>query len=622
MEGLAFKTLFSLAGGFFSFIFPALFLFSALGWGRALAGVVRFKFEDSVESFALQALVGMGVTGYLLFFLGVPGLFYPIVIGAIPLTGLLLILRYPIRIKPEFSPKIQAFLGDRFSLAFSVLALVALGAALLRLNVPAATSDEVSYHLYLPKIFLLRHEIFFWPYHVNSAFPQLGDLLYTFGVILRQPVAYKGVHFIFGFLTALSLYGISRTVLPKIPAWWAPFVFLSTPIVTHQMALANNDLMLTAYLTGSYLCLFRWAKEKQAPWLALAGALSGFALGVKYLAVLALMVQVIFILVEGMASKMRPVRVFRALALFSFFALMISAVWYWRSFRYTGNPIYPYLTGLFGGVGLENPLSLEGKGFGKDWKALLLLSWNMTFSPQAFGGTGNQWGPLYLAFLPWVFLIRRKNRTVKLILFITAATLLLWFYAKQNLRFLLPGLPFFCLLAVLVLDFFRRKERGLSYLASGAFLFFLFLHAGIALFPLRQNYRVALGLERQANYLRRTEPSYGPAEFLNQKSGARTFKILSQEHRAFYFEGEVVRERAYRRLTHYPEKYKGRERDFYRGLINEGFTHLLIQKSKAAEPVDLLERMLADEKPVYETSFKDKGLHEERRYRLYELRIS
>lgn len=584
---------------------------------------MRLRFESASESFVMRSLMGLGTMGTLLLIFGLCGLFYPVVLWMVFGLGVILGIPWKGRVR---IPRTGGFLvGSRgaFSLLLAILSLGVVVLTFFRLNLPVITADELSYHLYLPKIFLLKHWVFYWPYHVNSVFPLLTEMLYSWGVSLSQSLAMKGVHFLFGLILSAAVYAISRRVLNGRSREWASLLFLSVPVVGHQMALANNDLALSAFLTGGTLALFRWCEERKPVWLVLAGALSGFAMGVKYLALFSISIQLILIFLELFPTREGRRRILTSWVFFTLPLLVVSAVWYVRSYLNTGNPIYPYLTTFFGGEGLENPLGLESKGLGRGVRALLFSGWHATFSPEAFGGLGNQWGPVFLGFMPWVFLVKSKEKVWRYSLIVLGLTFFSWFYTKQNLRFLLPALPFFCVAVAKILERFSEMGGWVRNTARVFFLVFVGLNVGIAVYPLRDHYRFLLGREGRAEYLTRKEPTYPVAQYVNGTFGKKA-KVLSEDHRAYYFDGELVRERAYRRLTHYPEVFRSKERDFYDELRRAGFTHLLLLERPGKASVPFLYDFVRHRQApgpwatlVYQSSFDGANTSENRRYFLY-----
>jgi hypothetical protein len=82
---------------------------------------------------------------------------------------------------------------------------------------------------------------------------------------------------------------------------------------------------------------------------------------------------------------------------------------------------------------------------------------------------------------------------------------------------------------------------------------------------------VALGAESRQEYLRRHEPSFAVAEFVNEQLPPDC-RVISQEFRGLYFEPQFVREAALRRRVPYVER--GEELAGY--LAASGFTHVLL----------------------------------------------
>jgi 4-amino-4-deoxy-L-arabinose transferase-like glycosyltransferase len=375
------------------------------------------------------------------------------------------------------------------------------------------------------------------------------------------------------------------------------------------MTLAKNDLALTAFVFGAYFALFVWMETQEKKWLILAGLFAGFALGVKYLALFSFCIQGLVILIFHGFRRSKAPRIFWDLILFTLITAAVGCVWYLRASLATGNPFYPYLTRVFGGAGLENPLRLAEKGVGKDFLSLILLPWNATFYPDKFGGMSNQWGPLFLAFLPWLALLRKKGSTWRYFLAITALSTLLWFFTKQNLRFLIPTLPFFCILVAAVLADLTQRGKWIGISAKAFFLAFIGLHVGIGIYHLRGDHP--------------KHPVSKVAAYLNSE-GKKPFKILSQEQRVYDFDGEAVRENIYRRVTQYPDQYASRPQAFREALRAENFTHVLLI-SNMDTPIEL--KNLVEGKSgkgtqprkVFETSYIRSETGKQQGYLLYEL---
>jgi hypothetical protein len=93
--------------------------------------------------------------------------------------------------------------------------------------------------------------------------------------------------------------------------------------------------------------------------------------------------------------------------------------------------------------------------------------------------------------------------------------------------------------------------------------------------------RVAVGLESREQFLLQHEPTYRAAHFVNRRL-PRDAHILSQDHRAFYFERAYTRENAFRRTTNYANRLP-RASDLVPELWAAGFTHVLLADTDDAE---------------------------------------
>src|SRR5207249_4375846 len=93
---------------------------------------------------------------------------------------------------------------------------------------------------------------------------------------------------------------------------------------------------------------YRWLVDRRLPWLTLAGLLAGFALSTKLSAVLLLLPVGAVIAIRALTDARRR-SAGGCLALLSFgCSLLVSgAPWPVLRFVQTGNPVFPFLNGVF-----------------------------------------------------------------------------------------------------------------------------------------------------------------------------------------------------------------------------------------------------------------------------------
>jgi hypothetical protein len=134
------------------------------------------------------------------------------------------------------------------------------------------------------------------------------------------------------------------------------------------------------------------------------------------------------------------------------------------------------------------------------------------------------------------------------------------------------------IVSVAVIRALRDLHRPAYLVAGGCVACLLLFQSLIVVNRARPCVAVALGRESHVEYLRRHEPSYAVAEFVNTHlpTGCR---VISQDYRGFYFDPPFVREAALRRHVPYAE----RGESLAEFLAADGFTHVLLVQSHNAE---------------------------------------
>ncbi len=485
-----------------------------------------------------------------------------------------------------------------------LLVAACFGSLLLALT-PAVDGDALCYHLALPKQYLQSGGFVPLPYHDNSTFPLLVEMLFLWALALDSAEAAQLVHWLFGLLLAAATFELARDVVGRRWAAIAAAIAVLTPAVTNQMGAAFNDLALAVFTT---FALVAWRRAENCPPYDLpampscstlrgdregsqssigpvsstnfvpAGIMFGAALGTKYVAFL-------FVAAFGLTLFAR-VAVRRKLSVIRWNGVLVATVvaasvagpWYLRAAIERGNPIYPFMGSVFSTAGPETdrpskrPLSASAAD-------VVMAPWQVTMHPQRFGGRGNQLGVLFLAAVPGVVLIA-GNRKLWLLLGMTACYLVFWYGLRQNVRFLLPVVP---LLAVIVAAVWREchhcgglPAHAISFLCIAALAF----NAAQAVHRAADSFPVVIGSESRVAYLRRSDPTFAVAEFVANRLPLGA-SILSQDYRLYYFPCLVTQEKVFRRQSRYHQNLASRP--LAQQFREAGFTHLLLMEVAGSE---------------------------------------
>ncbi|MCB0162662.1 MAG: hypothetical protein KDI79_00460 [Anaerolineae bacterium] len=444
-----------------------------------------FSFGETV---VLGTGLGLGLLGLLSFGLGLVGLFHPLAAYAVT-VGLSLVAAPQLwRLFRQIGTGRLTNPPHRLVVIYlTITGLLALSVALL----PPSDWDGLFYHLTAPKLYLEAGRIVSGIDVPHFSFPSLMEMLFAWAMLLRGDIAAKLLHFSFAPLLAGLVYLTAQCFLSQKSTWPAVVILASMPMLGTLAGWAYNDLALAFYQLASLyaaLCFLSPTINHQPSAVSarhsaisgqqlsiinhqlsiviLSAVFAGLAMGLKYTSFVTPVVIGLLLLWNAVrptpytlsSTSHVPRSMLYALTpflLFCLIALLVASPWYLRNWFFTGNPVYPFLYGRFGGSFWDSFraewYAAAGTGIGWRPSTLLGLPWLLTLGVRDANYWDGRTGPLLLLFLPlvigWAF-VRRHDRPTALnaLLVYTAAhfafwTLgVIWSGALWQSRLLLPGL--------------------------------------------------------------------------------------------------------------------------------------------------------------------------------------
>lgn len=433
------------------FCVAMLIVAGAVSCGRLiLRGLGIWSVLARSDRLALAGGIGFSAVSLGTLALGVAGLLYQrlfaLLLGALIVVEVVRSLRDKPALIVESS---QAALAPRW-LRRSVLLIsvpfvccMMLGAML-----PPTDFDVKEYHLGGPKEYVLAGRIHFLPHDVYTSFPFLTEMLLLDGMVVRGDWlrgAYAGqlVLMFFAPLTALGCYCVARRVGGEVAGWLAVLVYLTIPWTYRISIIAYTEGALCCYVVLSLLAFQIWNERRQSlpaacssAWreVLILGFIAGSAVSTKYPGMVLVAIPfAVAVVLSGLRTQPRNVpQLGLSLVTYGVGVLVAFGPWMAKNLAETGNPVYPLLYGLFGGV---------------DWNEALHRKWQQAHPPGGLFGSWkdfagviyiNDWqSPLLFGFAPLAFL--KRNRWT----FITAGyallLLLAWYLLTHRLdRFWVP----------------------------------------------------------------------------------------------------------------------------------------------------------------------------------------
>ena len=579
----------------------------------------------------LAAAVGLAGLAYATLALGLAHLYLRTALLALLLAGDLLGLIWGWRILADLralaARGVAALRHSPQRALYWILLLWALTVLLPALLPPGGTDwDGLAEHLAMAKVWLQQGALVPLWYDHHSQFPATVQMLYVLGLDFGGPVAAKLLNTFLGLLALATVGLLARAHYSRASAPLAMLVLATTPLVGWLSAVAYVDLGAVLYLTLGLLLLLDYLRAPRRGVALWSGVCLGLGMAVKLQGLLycgALALAVAVVAYRRTRSVPRPQA--RHLLALAGVALAVASPWYVKSWILTGNPVYPFAYGIFGGrqwsAEQARTYTYEQKAWGwgglpaeeefwrlSPWQRafagprrpdhLLLAPLGLTFLPWEYADKGlgdfaalmlTAVGPLYLAFLP-LLLLGPRPRAWALTAWAWVPLWLWWLATSQYSRYLLPGLAWLAPAAGYAAaqalargGWLRHAARSVLGLSTVLALSFNLLHALPGL-PL------LLGQQTQAQYL---AASLGPLSSvlsaLDQQMGSSDVLISYGEPRLFYLNHAYLwGDPNYHRLLDYATMRSGD--DLVAAYARQGISYLLVNKQffPAERPRNLL----------------------------------
>lgn len=442
-------------------------LAGAMGWGCLCLRLLRAAFGrrgggefpgSTLERWYLAPVLGLGLMSWLTLLAGLAGLLYPALAWGLSFVGAAagLFWRWP---TCADAPRMERYpAGGLAGKALRAsLAILAVGSLLYMLIVHALVPphewDEISYHMALPKTYVTSHRIVYVPYIVHSNWPMNTEMLFTLGLLMGSELAAHLLTWWMTAWTAWGLYVIARRFLSRRVGWLAAALYLTVPLIKRLSGTGLIDVSLVFYATASVLSYAYYCRVRGLAWAGLAGLLCGFSAGSKLMgAGTALVIGLLIALDALHKPRLCARRLSGRLALFGALGLLMVGPWYARSYAFTGNPLWPFMYGVFGGRNwdwlgdryhMESLTAIWTAELPLSPRGVLLSFWYLFARPELLGGYGGGLGQVLLvlvALCPLVTLrVPRLIRELALCAILYYAAWLL--LVSHQVRFLFPIVP-------------------------------------------------------------------------------------------------------------------------------------------------------------------------------------
>src|ERR1051325_2170475 len=490
----------------------ALAVLASTCYAAGLLLLRRATFDNSLEELCAAVTIGFGASGTILFLAGLARLLYaPVIVSYVIAVHALAWRRMRIRRIPL--PSIAALSPIFFYALY-----------------PPAQWDATMYHLPYAKAFAKEHAVVFVDTLCFPLFPQLNEMLFAGMLLLYDDVAAQMVELLALATTALLLYTWARRWCSARSGMLSVAFLLGSPIAIFLGTSAYVDAGLALFVVAALLFWETWRETEALQWLMLSAAAAGFAAGTKYHGL---------VLAAELLIATATRKNVRAVAMFVLIAALSGGAHYVRAWVWTGNPLFPFFTRIFGdnewrGSLLETTLT-QREVFALPTENPLLWLLRLSYDRQTLQAQAPYSIACFL-LLPvilWALVRIPRLRVIGII-----AIVYIVLFARFDPRFFFPSSAILALCAGIGLHHLVQRwtlpVTLLLLLPSVLWSAYQFRQRG--LFPATASSRDA--------YLAERIPGYREVAWLNQTRGDRyTVYAIAMDPLHYFADGRMVGDR-------------------------------------------------------------------------------
>ncbi len=474
-----------------------------------------------------------------------------------------------------------------FTWCYLALAVVAFLLNLIAVLSPENQIDTLVYHLTLPAQYLKVGRITDIPWNIFSYFTQNTEMLYTLCLASAGDLSARLLHFFFGAGCSVLLYLIGKRLFSRPTGILAACLFWLIPQVGMETWSALNDLSAAFYvLLNLYLLTLipLLTGRKRTLAVCLSALAAGFALGIKYVTIPAVIVSLLYLYSNRVQETGKKI-FSREVILFLVILLLPVLFWQIRNLLLKGAPFYPFFIGKVPGFKLAEYYGDCGHSL--HFAGLYDFFLNPWFLVQDEGSLNSFIGPVFLFAMPLFLFTIICRKEIRKIAFYSLVFFVTWRVASDNWRFFLPGIGYLCLLIPAIIDEgpFDKLNRALL---KTIMLILLIGNVGVLYqgFNLKGAIPVVTGRQTASEYLSQKHifyqnPYYPAIEYINDHLPPSSLVLFYGETRGYYGKQDFIASTAFDEPVfqqYYKKASNGEE--LAKLLKASGITHILFNNAE------------------------------------------
>jgi len=313
--------------------------------GRSLCRKLLLSFVGPAEELAFSIMLGTGVIGLTVLGLGLASLLSPIPVLVMLAIYLALGRKEVTSLFNNIDSSLRYVRSSRARILAALLFVLLVALMGIRTLSPPHCYDEAIYHLAVPKLFVERGRVYPVVDNFMGDMPFLIHMIYAVCLIAKSDIAAKLFSLILSIATAISLYAFCSRFLNRRIGSVALFAFFGAGMVVEVSITARIDVTLAGMIFLAIYAMAISLETGQRSWFYCSAMLLGFALGIKYTALVGVLFVIPMYCYESVRRNVSFSVIAKTAAAYIGISLALALPWLAKNAVWFHNPIYPYVTG-------------------------------------------------------------------------------------------------------------------------------------------------------------------------------------------------------------------------------------------------------------------------------------
>jgi hypothetical protein len=378
------------------------------------------------------------------------------------------------------------------------------------------------------------------PSHILASGPQLIKMIFTLTILLQNGILAVFMNWYIGLFFTMAAYSFSRRFFDRKTSLLAACILISVPVFNYFFIEGKPTLGIHFLGAAAAFLFMKYLEDLDVRNVVLSGIFAGLALASSIYSGLIVLAMLITALVLNTSKKEKRAKTIKGLLIFGILAAIISSPFYIRSLILTGNPVFPFFYTFFGGKNWNLQLHEYLKAlYAHSYSIYSFLKYMLV--TYNFGPNDRMLTPIFLIFIPFIFIIKRRPEYIKRILMFTFIYLVIFYYFSGLMRryslVIFPFLSFLTAYSISNLLKNRAVYKIITFIFLMMFLVYDLMFSFACFIPRIQ---VVFKKEPADVYLSKYYDFYDTMKFVNNNTPASS-KILLIWAYGYYCERESLR---------------------------------------------------------------------------------